>query len=151
MIIGFDLDGVIASIDIPLFRLADKMGESTEIYRWNFRTAKRILNPIDFLVFSDDEYYIITSRLKEGEDITRLWVKKYCPHCKELIILDDGVPSKDANEKEVYEWLDRMAISKAEVIKKYKIEVYIEDSSYIVKRLRELCPDCKIINYGGRI
>jgi len=109
-----------------------------------------LLNPVEFLLFSEDEYYIITSRMEKGKRITEEWVRKYCPACKKLFILDDGFP-KENNEKAVYEWLDKMANSKAKIINKYKIDVYFEDSSYIVKKLRKLCPNCKVINYGGRV
>jgi len=115
------------------------------------REANLLLNPVDFLVFPDDEYYLITSRSKELTSITKKWVKKYCPHVKKLIVLGQRLLGNTSNKKEIEEWLDTTARDKAEVINKYKIEVYFDDSTYVVKRLRELCPNCKIINYGGRV
>jgi len=148
--IGFDLDGVLATTNISIYRIADLTNLSEEIYMWNYRMAKPLLNPMDFMVFKEDEYVIITSRIESGRRVTEEWVEKYCPHCSKLIILNNGFP-KDDSRKEVYKWLDRMAESKARVINEENIEVYLEDSSYIVKKLRKLCPNRKVINYGGSI
>jgi len=153
MILAFDLDGVLAETSIALFRTADRLGKeaSRDVYKWKFRENRVLLNPVDFMIFSDDKYYIITSREERAREITVEWVKKYCPHVKEVIILDDNIPDKDAEDKEIFAWLERMAKSKAEVINEKGIEVYFDDSSWIVKKLRKLCPNCKVINYGGRI
>lgn len=153
MRIAFDLDGVLAETSIALLRTVDRLGKEVarDVYGWTFRENKMLLNPMDFMIFSEDEYYIITSREEVAREITEKWVRKYCPHVKELIMLDDDIPDKNAGEKEIFAWLDRMANSKAKVINEKKIEVYFDDSSWIVKKLRELCPNCKVINYGGRI
>jgi len=151
--LAFDIDGVVAEADIGLFRTADRFSKEIQqdIYSWTMREANLLLNPVDFLVFPDDEYYLITSRSKELTSITKKWVKKYCPHVKKLIVLGQRLLGNTSNKKEIEEWLDTTARDKAEVINKYKIEVYFDDSTYVVKRLRELCPNCKIINYGGRV
>jgi len=150
MKIGFDLDGVLATTNISVYRMADLTNHSEEIYMWNYRMAKPLLNPMDFMLFKEDEYIIITSRIESGRQITEEWVEKYCPHCSKLFILDNGFP-KDDSQKEVYKWLDRMVKSKADVINETKLDVYLEDSAYIVKKLRKLCPNCKIIHFGGRV
>jgi len=150
--LGFDLDGVVADITIALFRVADMLPEQLEIYKWLMRTAKLQLNPVEFLVFDDDEYYIITSRDNDFKEITEKWVLKYCPHVKELIILDNDVePMRNLTDDKILDWLDNQVKLKADAINKHKIEVYFEDSTYVVKKLRKLCPNCKIVNYGGRV
>jgi len=153
MRIGFDLDGVVTKTSIALFRTADRLGKeaSTDVYNWKFKENKMLLNPIDFMVFEDDEFYIVTSRTNEAREITEKWVNRYCPHVKKLVMLNDDIPDENATQKEIMEWLEQMAKSKAKVINEENIEVYFDDSPYIVKKLRKLCPNCKVINYGGRI
>jgi len=154
MRIGFDLDGVLAKTDIPLFRVADMSLDKEkrrDVYNWKFKLSETLLNPIDLILFEEDEYYIITSRDSVSREITERWVKMYCPHCKELIMLDSGLPDKNASVEEVMAWVERMADDKAKVINERKIEVYFEDSPTIVRKLRKLCPNTKIIQYGGRI
>jgi len=124
---------------------------SRDVYKWKFRTSKLLLNPIDFLLLPEDEYFIITSREEIARDITEKWIKQYCPTAVELIMLDDDIPDMNAGEEEVRAWIIRMAESKAKVIKEKKIEIYIDDSPTLVKKLRELCPEAKIVLYGGRI
>jgi len=154
--IGFDLDGVLADSSIGLFRAADFLPEASnteEVYLWVFRTAQPKLNPNRMLLTEEDEYYIITSRFKKAEKITKAWVKKHCPSCKKLIILNHRMLDKvEVGDKEVYEWLDEGAKMKAKALIENNIELYFEDSAYTVKKLREYCPETiKIVNFGDRV
>ena len=151
MIIGFDLDGVLAEASISLFRVADQFSESVtkEIYTWSFKTAKLLVNPMEWLM-EGDEFIIITARPNYMKRITKKWVKRYCPNCKKILHVNMPLlTGKVGNE--VFEWLDELARRKAVVINEEKVDIYIDDSSYAVKKLRELCPKVKIINYGGRV
>jgi len=152
MRIGFDLDGVLAESDIPMYRIADQFNKeiSNEIYQWACRTAKPLLNPEEFMLEPEDEYIIITARNNSVKDITKRWVNKYCKGCKQLIMLNHDLPNQLLGI-EVIEWLNEIAEAKAKSIKENNIDIFFDDSSYICKRLRKLCPDVKIINFGGRI
>jgi len=153
MRIGFDIDGVVASTTIPIFRIADHLGKpmSEDVYLWSFRTAKLNLNPVEFMLFNEDELYLVTSRPILARKVTEEWINKYVPHYKELLMLDLPLLEKGADKKEVEEWLTEMGRRKANAINKHKIDIYFEDSTFTVKVMRKLCPNCKVINYGGRI
>jgi len=154
MRIGFDLDGVVASASIPIFRLADHTGnknKAEDVYKWSFRTSNILLNPVDFVLFGKDEIYLITSRPLIAKKITEEWTEKYVPHYKKLLMLDLPLLQEGATKKEVEAWLTEMGERKAKAINEHKIDVYFEDSTFTVKVMRKLCPNCKVINYGGRI
>jgi len=149
MRIGFDLDGVLCKIDVGLLRVIDNMqpeaNKSAE--EWYYRERKPELNPLLFMS-KDDEMIIITSRPKRLEYITIPWVKRYFPNTK--LIQTDHETYKGSSKEELKNWLKEMANTKAIPINKEKIDVYFEDSPSTVQQLRKLCPNTKIIHYGGR-
>ena len=148
---GWDLDGVIADIDLFKLRTIDSMTDEKwkkELSTWYYSTREYQLNPKDY-VHEGDEIYIITSRGESLEDITKQWLKKHNVYYDKLIFVhhDPGNYIGDSLE----EWFNRQAQKKAKVLKESGIEVYFEDTPSTVRYLREMCPNIKVIQYGNRI
>lgn len=150
MNIGFDLDGVLCEIDIPimhLFNLLDSTGEKdAEKYYYNFR--KTILNPEDFL-HRGDKYYILTARHKDLYNITKAWCDKYCPNYTGLYVVGEKPWYETGESHSVY--TERAVVKKAKIIKELDIKIHFEDSPRVVAQLRELLPDVVIVQYAGRL
>jgi len=147
---GFDLDGVIADIDIFKLRVIDSMSGKWqgELNNWYYGTREYQLNP-NMFVYEGDEIYIITSRGEHLEEITKQWLKKNSVPYDKLIFVHHNPGKYIGNELE--EWFKRQAQKKAKVLKENKIEVYFEDTPSTVKYLREMCDNIIIIQYGNRI
>ena len=149
MKIGFDLDGVLCNVDVGLLRVIDNMKDEVKksAEEWYYRERKPLLNPILFLS-AEDKFYIITSRPKRLEYITRPWVNRYYPNAIFINTDHETLTKKDNDREAIKDWLKKMAEKKAELVS--KLDVYFEDSSDTVYWLRKMCPDTKIIQYGGR-
>lgn len=146
--IGFDVDGVCVDIDLGIIRLIDYAREEDreDLKKFYYVQRKNLLNPLDFLIDGKDGLFFITGREKSLYDVTLKWIKKYYPR---------GIPVfVDTGHLEVGqsldEWDEMQAKRKAIAIKKFKIDVFFDDNQDLVLKLRELCPDCKCICYGGR-
>lgn len=150
MRIAFDIDGVIVDIDLGLIRAIDFFPEGSEARkqasRFYYLMRRRQLNPIDYLS-EDDELFFITGRNEAYRDLTEKWASKYFPQAT-LVILGHEEPK--AGEPVLKKWYVRQAERKAKALKKYKIDVYFEDTPPVVRELRKMCPETKIIQYGGR-
>ena len=94
--------------------------------------------------------YVITSRPERLRWITERWLKHYYPNAK-LIIVDQATLGSCNDVKGIKQWLKTKVEMKAAVINKFGIEVYFDDESEMLEHFRKLCPNCKIIKYGGRI
>jgi len=151
MKIAWDLDGVLCDIDLGLIRVIDNMTNPEAKYsarEWYFRERKPLLDARLFLS-PDDEFYIITSRSHEFLDITKKWVRYYYPNAK-LITINQKMMDCNQNDTEsIKKYVNSKIKLKAEIINKLGIDVYFEDDG--VKLFRELCPNCAIIKYGGRL
>jgi len=148
--IGFDLDGVIADIDILSLRIIDFQKDfkvRKELEKWYYSTRKVNLNP-NFFCNSNDEIYIITSRFRELKDITKKWLDKNGIQYKKLLFAHLSAPYKTMS---LEKWYKKQAELKANILNTEKIEVYFEDAPGVVKYLRKLCPNIKIIQYGDRL
>lgn len=111
-----------------------------------YETRTPLLNPYMF-ASEDDEIVFITGRKKELAKITKRWCKKFFPNIKLIL-----APSPQwGDESEWQAWFELVAKHKAKVINKLELDVYFEDMPETVKALRKLCPNTKIIQYGGRI
>jgi len=147
--IAFDLDGVIADVDIFQLRLADfeeRPKIKKELNKYYYSTRKVQLRPI-LLKHEDDEIYIITSRYNDLEEITRKWLKSNNIYYDKLIF----VHHKPEATIDLEDWYKMQAKKKADVLKENKIDVYFEDTPSTVKYLRQFCPNIKILQYGDRI
>ena len=151
MRIGFDLDGVIADIDLFKLRVIDSTDSKKwkdELTRWYYSARVYQLNPKDFM-YEGDEIYIITSRGETLEEIAKEWLEKNDVYFDKLIFVhhDPGNHLGSSLEK----WFEQMAQKKAVILERNDIEVYFEDTPSTVKYLRKLCPSIKVIQYGNRI
>lgn len=154
MRIGFDLDGVLCDINIAVIRLIDNLQSEDarkSSTKWYYKGRKPLLNPYLF-VTEKDEIFIITGRNKELEQITRKWVNKYLPDLRNLVWIvgrhnDSLIHTND--DKKIGEWVKRRTKEKAEMIIFLGLDVYFDDNQQTVEGLRKLCPNTKIINYGG--
>lgn len=151
MRIGFDLDGVLCRIDMINLHLMDKSlsaeeQEISEKYYYGCLTLQ--MNPELFL-FQGDIYFIITGRHEGLRETTEWWVDKYCPRVQQLYIVG-GKPwyKRRNNDHKVFH--KSGAEKKADIINALELDIYIDDSPKVVETLRELCPNTKIIQYGGR-
>ena len=145
---AFDIDGVLCTISITTLRMLDMMPKETrdQVEPYYYREQKPLLNPELFLA-SGDEYIVITGRSEKFRQDTEIWLKKFCPNCKKLIMAN-LLPAYDNN---VEDWSKKQAELKAKIINEEKIDVYFEDNGTCVEHLRGLSPNTKIIQYGGRI
>lgn len=143
MRIGFDIDGV----------LSDLRGSSWVVRKTNpdlmrlYCTEMRTLLDSRLFLHNDDEMFIITARDPDFEDVTRQWCDRFYP----------GVPVHRVDvktwdtSKDWGDWFERVAKAKADLVNKLELDVYFEDQPKTVAKLRELCPNTKIIQYGGKI
>ena len=149
MKLGFDLDGVIIKNNLAILRLIDLIEDPKkrkEISKYYYKQQDILLDPLKFLL-EEDELYIITSRNRIYKEETESIVKKYFPLAK-LIILNHVEPHLLLDLKD---WYKKQAELKAKVIKELGIEVYFEDRPQVVRYLRDLCPNTKIICFGDHI
>ncbi len=143
MKIGFDIDGVLANQDTAEIILI-KENSTAEMYY--YATREPMLRTSMFLA-ETDKCYIITCRKEEFKEITEKWCSKHYPGASLVYI---SVPQWKSTE-EIQSWFKEVAVKKAETINELKLDVYFEDMVETVFWLRELCPNCKIIQYGGRV
>lgn len=145
MKIGFDLDGVLATQSIVELILIRDNDFATDQY---CGTLIPQLNPAMFLG-KGDTAVIITARKAELDSITKDWCKLHYPQYKLYHI---KVPQwLTTHEADIAEWHSLVAKAKAKLINKLDLDIYFEDMPETVEQLRQLCPNCKIIQYGGRV
>lgn len=150
MNIAFDLDGVVLDQDLCALRSINLMQDRKQaqelfVYYCLYRQIQ--LNPMDY-ISEGDKLFFITGREELVRDITERWQKKYFPQAT-LIMTDCTYNEKEQNEK-IEVWYVTQAKKKAKPILDNKIDVFFEDTPQVVVELRKLCPNTKIIQYGGR-
>jgi len=154
--IGYDLDGVLCDIDVAVIRIMDNLPkvQRDSVEEWYYRDRKPRLNPYLFGL-PEDEVFIITGRQQQLKDITTTWVTKHFPDIiksgRFFIVGAENDTLNGVNDKdEIEKWCQRRIKEKADMINKLKLDVYFDDNVFI-QDLRELCPSCKIIHFGGRV
>jgi len=149
--IGIDLDGVIAEIDLFKLRSIDfESNEETkkELESWYYKSCKVQFDP-SLIALPEDDIIIITSRDEPLKEITYTWLKKHnIPYSR--IIFAHLAPGNYIGSS-LIDWFREQAKLKAKILKEEKIDIYLEDTPEVVRFLRELCPEIKIIIYGDRI
>jgi len=151
MKIGFDLDGVLCNVSITQIVLLNEIpDEKLRNYAklWYYRERKPLLDA-RLLLKHDDEMYIITSRDKEFTDVTERWVKHYYPKAKLTVLGQDEMEGN--GELKARDYCKEKVEMKAQKINELGVEVYFDDEAEWFDDFRELCPNCKIIKYGGRL
>jgi len=138
--IGFDLDGVIVHQNGAEWRYLENEGKALRDYV----AALRPTLDIKMFVHPGDEAFIVTGRDSRLHVITDFWCQKWFPgivlHCVNQAI-----------EEPVGGWIKHITSEKAKVIRVLELDVYFEDNATVVERLRILCPNTKIIQYGGML
>jgi len=153
MIIGIDIDGVIASIDLPILRLIDTLGDKEtirNIEEFYYANRKLELDPQLISSFIGDKVILITGRPEWLKDITVDWLSRNKIRYDKLIFCNHFAPFGQFSKKELDKWFKELAVKKSDVLKEENVEVYFEDTPDTVRWLRELCPNIKIIQYGNR-
>jgi hypothetical protein len=158
MRIAFDLDGVVLHQEMYSLKAIDSVQneqERAELMRYYYSRRSIQLNPIDYLA-DDDELFFITGRSVLVEDITRKWAKKYFPMAT-VITTRTILPSSDKDlmtknyvKDKTKEWGQIQAERKAKALNDNSIDVFFEDAPDVVKHLRQLCKNTKIVQFGGR-
>jgi len=143
MKIGFDLDGVLVQQSTVEIILMKDNAFAEKLY---YETRKPLLNPYLFLN-EEDEGVIITSRKESLRKVTERHCRKHHPN---LRLFHVTCPQWKSH-KDVEEWFKEIARRKSEVINKLQLDIYFEDMPETVEELRKLCPNTKIIQYGGRL
>lgn len=143
MKIGFDLDGVITRSAVGIWILS---GDNVELKKLFTATLRPQILPQMF-TFKGDELYIITARQKELRDVTADWCFKFFPN---IPVFQVHLPMWKS-QKDWEWWREEVAKRKAKIINELKLDIYFEDIPQTVERLRKLCPNTKIIQYGGRV
>ena len=143
MKIGFDIDGVIVPLSEIEIRVVHEFPNLERIY---YDTRKIQLIPQDYLC-NDDEAYIITGRRAALIPQTKAWHEKYFPNIPLIILSVEPYTSDEG----IDDWMQRSAVEKSKKINELGLDIYFEDMPMTVRALRKLCPNTKIIQYGGRI
>jgi len=131
-----------------LLRLIDNISDEAKRHsfeEWYYRERRMLLNPEDMLA-PGDEGVIITARPKYVEEITKAWVKKFCPNLK-LIVL--GLRSCPSLQKDIPAWFEEIQMLKIKTIKDEKCDVYIDDNPDVINELRK--HSITALQYGGRL
>jgi uncharacterized HAD superfamily protein len=146
--IGFDLDGVVFEQHLGTLRLFDLYAKDNfdELMLYYCSSLKMQINPLDYTA-EGDEIYFVTGRKQSIGEITERWAKKYFPMAK-LYVTGKTIP---INGVAVSDWSKKVAYEKSVVINGEKLDIFFEDNPVVVKTLREICPNCKIIQYGSRL
>jgi hypothetical protein len=142
--------------DMATLRMIDMVedrAEQQELMRYYCNHLEMLFNPLDFIA-DGDKLFFITGRSIWVEEMTKQWAKKYFPTAT-VIVTRVEHPTKDtvlmtSNYGNDGSWNMLQSERKAKAIMDNGIEVYFEDNPEIVKRLRVMCVDTKIIQYGGR-
>lgn len=151
--IGFDLDGTLCSIDVAMLRLIDNEPNKEaqcSAEEWYYRERKPLLDARLFLS-KDDKFYIITSRPERLQEITKLWVKHYYPQARLFFVNQETLRPEENNNESIKNWCFNKVQLKAEKINELGIDVYFDDEAEAFEEFRKLCPNCKIVKYGGRL
>lgn len=143
MKIAFDIDGVVTNQSLVELCIIKSNPDWEKIY---YETRIPQLDPHMF-ESEEDELFFITGRKEELMKVTMDWCKKFFPNIK---LIFAPTPTWK-HESEWAEWFKKVAEHKAKIINDYKIDVYFEDMPETVKSLRILCPNTKIVQYGGRL
>jgi len=129
--------------------LTDKEArDNIEKYYYAYRKLE--LDPQLISNFPNDKVILITGRPNYLKETTKEWLKRNKISYNKLIFCNHRAPFGQFSKKELDTWFKKLAEKKAKILKEEKVEVYFEDTPDIIKWLRELCPNIKIIQYGLR-
>jgi len=123
MKIATDLDGVLSTFDLQLFR-------ATKFNRKEYYESR----PYTKFLHDNPNKIIITGRKKKYEIVTRLWLRKNNVRYSEIFFLPNEVQKTRKNQIKF----------KSEVIKYKGIQKYYEDDYRIYKALKKSC-DCEVV------
>ena len=151
MKITFDLDGFIATGEHHwFFRIIDvarkvdrKLSDLAEL---NYYSSSPLRFDPAFFMSPNDEGFIITSRKPIAKEVTKNWLKRNGINLPIYFI--DGSDKLDWTSSYLVA-SKKAAQLKAMLIKKLKAEVHFDNNPVLVKELRSLLPDVKIILIGG--
>lgn len=137
MVIAFDLDGIIAQMDLTLLKSIEHDSVLTEMY---YRTRSVLLNPYDFLG-PDDTGFIITHRKLWWKEVTKQWLAAKRIELTVLFsrerMLNPDVPWSPVSA----------ARAKAEILKILRADLYIDDDPEEAVALRKL--GIPVLIYGS--
>jgi len=147
MKISFDLDGVIVEGNHHyVFRILDIIRglnpEAAEIAEMDFYSSSTLKHRPSVFLSKDDEAAIITCRKPESQGVTEDYLKKHEIRVRVIFAdkrgeIDWSSPYKKASKK--------AARLKAKAIRDFGSEVHFDNNPIMVKELRKLCPETKII------
>ena len=137
MKIGFDLDGVLCDIDQLHLHL---IRGNTTLEKVYYYTRRQLVDPYLWL-HTDDEGVIITSRPYGLKGITMEWMKSH--GIRLPLHQEEACPAVPPDWDGIARW-------KADIINREKIDLYIDDNPELVARLRKLCKNAVILQYGAR-
>jgi hydroxymethylpyrimidine pyrophosphatase-like HAD family hydrolase len=156
VLIAFDLDGTVLKQDMATLRMIDMVenrDEQHDLMRYYCNHLEMLFNPLDYLA-DGDTLFFITGRSIWVEEMTRQWAKKYFPTATVIVTRLDH-PTKDtvlmtSNYGTDKSWNMLQSERKAKAINENAIDVYFEDNPEVVQNLRKMCPNTKVLQYGGR-
>ena len=147
MKISFDLDGVIASTNKWVYRMADAImaAGAPEVYVINMLKEYYASAPLKFhpsiFMSQDDCGVIVTMRKPEAQEATGDWLQRHSIY----------LPIWYADPNGEVDWSNystasrRAGILKAEFLAGAHVDVHLDNNPYIVSVLREQLPEIKII------
>jgi len=159
MRVGFDLDGVLSTQSLTILAILTHTRGLNFAKEWYYRECELKMDPKQYLA-KEDEPIIVTARenIPGIVKITEEWIEIHIGNGIPIVWLsmESKLPPPISlggvvGSKKSLKVLNTMAVKKAEVINREGIEVYFDDSEYLVKKLRAMCPGCKVIHYGARV
>lgn len=137
MKIAFDLDGVLCDIDQLHLHIIRGNVTLEKVY---YYTRRQLIDPYLWL-HAGDEAVIVTSRPYGLKGITEEWLRSHGIHLP--LLQEEPCPALPPDWDGIAEW-------KANIINKENIDLYVDDNPELASRLRKLCKNAVILQYGAR-
>lgn len=164
MIVAFDMDGVLAGLDVPTLEMIRSIKDAEARYNEEkiyYLSRPVILDPRKFLHPTADVAIIITARPKRVQRATYVWLSQHFPGLQiRLPVLfaesfTDFTVGPDAwsnvrTPEDATALLHLTAYAKAQAIRSVGAPIYFEDTGEVVEELRRLLPSVIIVHFAGK-
>jgi hypothetical protein len=146
MNIGFDIDGTLTNErfeDIHAQATNNNQALERYIVKMLDFTPSKYMRILRDALRLGDSVFIISFRWQEWEETTYQWFKS-CGIQKEQIKWFFSPPELHTDSPEEYR--QKVVGYKTQILQKNSIDVYYEDTDFLVEELRKTCPNTLIIH-----
>ena len=150
--VGFDIDGTLTNERFETFHAqATTNRQSVDLYvdkMLDFTPSKWMQVLQNLLLNSSARIFIVTFRWQEWAEITYRWFEKQGIE-REQMKWFFSTPEIRTVVPEEYR---RVATAyKTRILQENSIDIYYEDSDFLVEELRKTCPKTTVVHVGRRI